>query len=197
MVNFNWVDILIGCIIVRTVYVGRKSGLVPEIFKLIGVFCATFITLHYFVDFGNYLGNRLFFSDGVKEIVAFGLLAFSISLIFTLIREGWLIILKIEPPSFVDKWSGVVLSLIRAYLICGLVWLGLLVAGGKGIVRTTRTSLSSSFFKNTSSNIYKSCYSGFISNLFPHEPINKDVFNIVSGTRKKPGKKSAKKSRRR
>ncbi len=51
--NFNLVDVLVLLIIVRGFYIGQKTGFMAELLRLIGIICATFIILHYYIPFGN------------------------------------------------------------------------------------------------------------------------------------------------
>ena len=175
----SWVDIVMPLVILRCALTGKKSGLVVESFKLIGILFATFVTLHYYKALGDLLHQNLSLNDSIKDAYAFGLLAVSAHLLFSLIREGWLIILKIEMPPIIDQWGGLIFSLIRGYLICGLILLALVLVKDNSIQADAKHSLSALVFKDTSSRIYQNFYSGFIDKFFPKEPINEEVFKLM------------------
>ena len=176
----SWVDIIMPLVMLRCLLTGRKSGLIVEAFKLAGILCGTFITLHYYSSFGNFLDQNLSLYKSMRDVYAFGLLAIGVHLLFSLIREGWLIILKIEMPAFLDRLGGVILSGIRAYLICGLIFLALLTVKDDHIQSSAKNSFSALFLEKTSIGIYHNFYFGFIHNFFPNEPVNKEVSKLVT-----------------
>lgn len=182
---FSWVDLLMPLVVWRCVFTGRKSGLIVEAFKLLGILLGTFVTLHYYSSFSNFLDKNLSLHESIRDVYAFGLLAVCTHLLFSLIREGWLTILKIDLPILVDQWGGFILSAVRSYLICGLIFLALLTVKDDRIQFSTKNSLSAFFFKKTSLKIYHKAYFGFIHNLFPSEPINEEAFKLIMEKKEK------------
>jgi uncharacterized membrane protein required for colicin V production len=178
-VNTNLVDLLMVCIVARGVYIGKKNGFVTEFFKLLGIFFATIITLHYYVRFGNFL-SKLLVPVAIQEILAYGILAVFITLLFSFIREGWLTILKVQIHDLVDYWGGLFISLIRVYLLCGLTILALIISGQQQLALNAKLSLSGQYLITSLPNIYKTSYTGFINKFFPQEPINNKVFHLKS-----------------
>ncbi len=175
----SWVDIIMPLVILRCALTGKKSGLIVESFKLAGIFFATFITLHYYNALGSLLHQNLSLHEPIKDAYAFGLLAVGVHLLFSLIREGWLTILDIDVPPFINQWGGLILSALRAYLVCGLILLGLVVVKDKSIQASAKHSLSAFVFKDTSTGIYRSFYSGWVGKFFPKEPLNEEVFKLM------------------
>lgn len=176
----SWVDIIMPLVILRCALTGKKSGLIVESFKLAGIWFATFITLHYYKGLSDWLHQNLSLHESIKDAYAFGLLAICVHLLFSLIREGWLIILKIEMPPVVDQWGGLTLSLIRGYLICGLILLALTEVKDKNIQTSAKHSLSVFVFKDTSTGVYRNFYFGVIHQFFPKEPLNENVFKLMN-----------------
>ncbi len=190
MARFNVIDLIILCIIIRCIYIGRKKGIIAELFKLSGVVFATFVTLHYYTRFGRFLDKILFPGRVcVYETISFIVLIWLVVVVFYLFREGWCIILKISTHSEVDKWGGIIFSLVRSYFLCSLVVLLLIVSCNRYVIKTTKQSLSGFFLKDTSINFYKSFYSVGISKIFPHEPINRKVINIYTRHKKRQRRK--------
>ena len=75
---------------------GRKSGLIPEAFNLLGVIFATFISLHYYVRASVHLKDVFSLSELLSHVVSYIVLAVFIMCVFAIIRKGWLLILKIR-----------------------------------------------------------------------------------------------------
>ena len=48
LTKFNWVDIVIICLVLTTVYKGSRKGFIIEVFKLLGLLAAIYASLHYF-----------------------------------------------------------------------------------------------------------------------------------------------------
>lgn len=182
---FSWVDLIMPLVVLRCVLTGRKSGLIVEAFKLAGILFATFITLHYYSSFSIFLDKNLSLHESIRDVYAFGLLAVCTHLLFSLIREGWLIILKIDLPILVDQWGGLILSAVRSYLICGLIFLALLTVKDDRIQFSTKNSLSAFFLQKISLKIYHKCYFGFVHNFFPNEPVNEEAFKLIMKKKEK------------
>ena len=169
-----------GCIIARAIYIGLKSELITELFKLIGIYFATIISLHYYSQLADFVKKILFVSDANNAVLSYALIASLVVLIFTLIREGWLVILKIEVHEAVNKWGGLVISLIKGYLICGLVFLAIFISGREVLTRMAGESMSAGIFKNASFGIYQACYNGLVVKFFPDESINAQLVELLS-----------------
>ena len=182
--SFSWIDILMISIIGLGIYYGLRSNFLTEIFRLMGVSLATCVTLHYYSALAKFSKNYPIVPDGFHDIFAFCLLVFTILTIFSLFTEGWQIILELKFDPLLNKWGGFAFSLVRTYLLAGLVFLGLLVVGHPTLTKQTKESFSQVVFKNTSIGLYKSFYFGFLKPFFPNEHINEDVTNLVEKEKK-------------
>jgi uncharacterized membrane protein required for colicin V production len=184
--NVNWVDILIGFIIVRSVYIGASRGLVIELFKLLGIFFATFITLHYCGKLAALFQGNVGIPLWIVELLAFLILWFAVVLIFTLIREGWLLLLKVEAATAIlDKWGGGLLGLIRGLLVCGMTILLLLISGNGYLETSVHQSFSGFYLMDLSPQVYSASYDGLVKKLFPDEKKNTDILKLTKKTQKK------------
>lgn len=183
MLNFSWIDILMLLIIARGVYTGSKGGIILEIIRAIGVLCAIFITLHFYTRFGGLIKRNLSFLGSIHEILAFILLATFTIFIFYLSGAGWRLIFKIEVHSLMNKWGGVVIALVGSYLMCGLVFLGLIVSNNAFIQQNVKRSLSQVVVKDAPLGLYRFLYSRFTQPFFPDEPINTKIFGVVEALR--------------
>ena len=174
--SLSWVDILMGASIARCIWTGRKSGFVNEFFKLLGVFFAAIVALHYYARLGEYFFKKSLAAETQKEVFAFVVLTIGIYILFSLIREGWLIILKIQLPAGIDQWGALSLAILRSYLVCGLILIGFGISGNNSIKNAANGSLSRPVFKNSAAGLYQFFYSNIIHPFFPDEPLNEKAF---------------------
>ncbi len=182
--NVNLLDALMLCVIVRGYYVGSKTGLLAETFRLVSVICSTFIVVHYYPPLAQFLREQLFISEKVHEFVAFVLWIGIAFLLFFLIREGWLLLFKVERKSVFNKWTGGILSLVTSYFVCGLIFLALVLLNNDFVRQQVDSSLSRAVWSRTSGDLYKACYKTAIHPFFPGEQPNPQVMKLIG---KPPG----------
>ncbi len=180
MHSFNWVDIILICVFLRGIYVAQKSGLLAEIFKLIGVFFAALLSCHYYERFGIFLHKKIALPEATGEVLSFSLLAIIIILVFALIREAWLVILKLEVKNFVNEWVSLAASILHCVLLSGLVVIALIVGGNKFVSDSAKFSFTGGFFKDTVITVYRGCYEGVLKTLFPEEPVNSKLLRLAN-----------------
>lgn len=170
--NINLIDAVMLGVIVRGIYVGCKSGLIAELFRLIGAVCSTFIILHYDLPLGRFLQEKLFISEKIQEFVAFVLLMAATFVLFFIMREGWLVIFKADPKLPWNKWGGAILSLATSYFVCGLLFLALVLFNNGFFNQQMGGSFSRRIWSQTSAKAYKACYDAFVRPFFPVEEFN-------------------------
>ncbi len=184
--GFNWVDILIGVILVRAVFVGAKRGIVIETFKLVGIIFAVFITLHYYSGMSKSLQDKMHLPQGAADLFSFSVLWGLINLIFKLIRDGFLMLFKMEAThSILDKWGGMFVAVLRGLLICSLTVLCMRASAIEYLTKNLEKSLTASKLVSLSPRVYESCYNNFVSKFFPTEEFNKAVFKLADLTTEK------------
>ena len=181
--QLNWVDVLAGLILARTIYIGVQKGIVIETFKLISVFFAVIIALHYYAV----LTETLHLPPDFGYLLIYAVLCLTVGLIFRLIREGLLVLIKMEATSQFDKIGGFIVAIARGFLICSLVILFIRVPETKYIKEKVQQSFFGSYFDRLAPQVYESCYNGFIVKFFPSEKLNKKILALGHGqdTRKK------------
>lgn len=177
--NVNLLDALMLCVIVRGYYVGSKTGLIAETFRIGSVICSTFIVVHYYPSLARFLREALFISERVFEFVAFVLWVIIAFLIFFFIREGWLLLFKVERKSVFNKWTGAILSLVTSYFVCGLIFLAFALLNNDFVRQQVETSLSRTVWSKTSGNVYKACYEAVVRPFFPGEQPNPQVMKLI------------------
>ncbi len=172
-------------ILLTGIYTGRRNDFVSEVYHLIAILFATFITLHYFIGFGFYVAKTFFVPHGVQEAVAFYMLAGLILGFFLVAHGGWKRLLKIKSPDFLDQYGSLVLSIFRSFLYCGLLFLALCILRDPTISRDTRNSWSSPVFKQVSIATYGFIYQGIVHPVFRAEKFNDRVYHILVQPKKK------------
>lgn len=177
--NVNLLDALLLCVIVRGYYVGSMTGLIAETFRLGSVICSTFIIVHYYPSLAQFLREALFISERVFEFVAFVLWIIITFLIFFFIREGWLLLFKVERKSVFNKWTGAILSLVTSYFVCGLIFLAFVLLNNDFVRQQVESSLSRAVWNKTSGNVYKACYGAVVRPFFPGEQPNPRVMKLI------------------
>ena len=167
--HINWVDLVAGGIFVRCIYSGVIKGAVVELFKLIGMFFATLLSLHYYVRFAEFLHQLVFIPMSIGEPLALFLLGLLVVIAFKFIRDGLTVLLKAEAGGWVSKGAGGLLGLIRAALVGGLVMTFLFSTNQDTVAKFIRSSYSGSFLAEVSLKVYDAGYNVVVSNLFPGE----------------------------
>ena len=177
--NVNLLDALMLCVIVRGYYVGSRTGLIAETFRLLSVLFSTFIAVHYYPVLAQFLREQLFISEKVCEFVAFVLWVAVAFVIFFFIREGWLLLFRVERKTGFNRWTGAILSLVTSYFVCGLVFLAFVLLNNDFARQQVDSSLSRVVLDKTSGNVYKAFYGTIVHPFFPGEQRNPRVMKLI------------------
>jgi len=177
--NVNLLDALMLCLIVRGYSVGSRTGLIAEALRLGSVVCSTFIVVQFYPLLAQFLWEYLFISDDVYEFAAFVLWMIFSFVIFFFIREGWLLLCRVDRKSAFNKWTGAILSLVTSYFLCGLIFLAFVLLNNDFVHQQIDTSLSRAVWGRTSADLYKASYQRVVRPLFPGEQPNPRVMKLV------------------
>ena len=140
--SINWIDILMGVVLIRALYIGLKGGLVIELFKLLGVFFAVFITLHYYSAISKFVQDKVHLPPAATDLSSFAFLWAIVILAFKFIREGFTMLFKIEAHSLFDRWGGLAMGVVRGFLLCSLLVLLLRISAIEYFVKNLEKSMS-------------------------------------------------------
>lgn len=179
VLGLNGIDLLMAVVVAISVYIRRNDGIVAELFKLFGVLCTVFITLHYYVRFANFLEDQFFGNEVNAEMFAFCLLSVLFFVAFALISNGWDLILRIKSFGWLDNWGNVALSMVRGYFICSMIFLALLLTGNEQVGTLAVKSVSRVIFQKGAVSFYRATYGGIIKDFFQAEKINEKVFKLI------------------
>jgi uncharacterized membrane protein required for colicin V production len=183
--RMNYVDILMVFTCGWCIYIGAKQGILSEFCKLLGMFFATFITLHYFLTFARFLKRTLNIPDELNVLLSFLFLWLVVVVLFNFVREGWGIMLRGEPHPIVNKIGGILLAIPRAMLVCGMMFMLLFISNHEELAKQARTSISAFYFIDLSPGFYRQIFDTLISKGFPRERMNEVVFTLKEEKKKK------------
>lgn len=120
--RINWVDILIVILLIRTSYIGARTGLSIEIFKIIGVLLGLYFGMKYYSLIGSWIASKVSFPPEVSEGIAFLILLLISVLILKLVTLGLEKIVKLTFADKLSKWGGFLVGLLRGGLILSLLF---------------------------------------------------------------------------
>lgn len=184
LTSVNWIDIMMLCVMIRGLYVGAMQGAISELFKATGLFFSIFIASHYYTRVAEFLHEGLFIPLDLAHPWAFGALWIIVALIFRVVRDGWMIILKTDNKSAVGQCLGAVIGLLRSILICGLLFFLALLIPNQYLSRNVDHSVLGFYLLDLSPQVYKATFDKMISKLFPEEKENNKVFKVIEKHRK-------------
>jgi uncharacterized membrane protein required for colicin V production len=122
-IKFNWVDILFVILLFRTCYIGFKNGLLPEFFRLLGLFSAFVLSFNNYILISDFLAKHVRLTGLKAEITGFLFIFLSVILAFKLLAVLTEKILGVsESVSLANKVIGFALGLVRGILLTGLIY---------------------------------------------------------------------------
>jgi len=163
-------------IIIRIIYIGFKNGCIVEFFKVLAVVFSIFIGLHYYSGISVFLQDKFNLSRGFFDFLSIALLWGLTSLVFRLLRDGLMLIFRVEAQATLDKWGGLLLSIVRGALVCSLIFVMVGLSGSKYLQSNAQRSIIHPYVESFAPNLYRASFTGIISNFFPNEELNGEVF---------------------
>lgn len=187
LANFNWVDVLIIAVGGWCIREGIQNGIVVEFLKVVGTFLAALIALHYYGSLAGHLYQWLGFPKAASEFCSFIILWLLIEVIFKLVRDGWVALLRAEANrSRLNRWAGAILGGVRVSLVASLMLVGLLLTQNSFVSQQVLRSFSNVYLLDVAPHLYGRCFDGFVSKLFSRERKNEQVFNLRNLLKVKP-----------
>ncbi|MFA5388239.1 MAG: CvpA family protein [Candidatus Omnitrophota bacterium] len=126
-IKFNWVDIFFIILLFRTGYISFKNGILPEFFRLIGLFLAFILSFNCYILPAGFLEKHARLTGLKADVAGFILIFLAVIVIFKLLAVLANKILGVsENVSLPNKAIGLSLGLARGVLLIGLIYVFLI-----------------------------------------------------------------------
>lgn len=127
--KINWVDILVAILMIRMSYVAFRDGLGRQIFPFFGSILIVIFALHYYLQ----IGSGLYYNLGYIPIEIWNFLSFLgiVVVLFIIIKllSGLVEkVIKVEWHPALEKFGGLIIGVMRAYIITAIVIMVLALA---------------------------------------------------------------------
>ncbi|MFH1478534.1 MAG: CvpA family protein [Candidatus Omnitrophota bacterium] len=175
-INFNWVDILFVTILIRIGYISFRKGLLPEFFRLVGIFCAVIFTFNNYILLAQYIADRTKLEVEKLEVLSFVFEFFVILLIFKILAVliGLLVGTKNVPLS--SRVIGVLFGFARGLLVISLVYTLFINSPFEYLILSTKeNAFSAKYIQDVLPTIYR-----YGINCYPGEKIETPVVEIIN-----------------
>ncbi len=180
--QMNFVDIVIIIIALRICYIAAVMGLVVELFKLLGVLFATYISLHYYTSISDII-QRNFFPKVMPlefiDFLVFVILAVAAYLGFIVLRSIFYRVIKLETTPKINKLGGLIFGFARAYFSIGLLVFTLLISSVSYLNNSAKHSYLGSRAILISSRTYNWIWESIVSKFSPKEKFNPTVKEVT------------------
>lgn len=183
----NWLDIFVLIILIRICYVSVKSGFPVELFKFSGLILAVFLSLHYYTRLSALVSVSL----GLKNVslvflslLSFVFLASIALLIVSLLRKLFFKLVKIEAVSNLNKWGGLVIGIVRAFLFASLIIFVFVMSGISYLQGSVASSYSGKGIFRLAPQAYGWMFNGVVSKFCASEKFNQSVLKAEKGLNK-------------
>lgn len=159
--RINWVDILVVILLIRTSYMGAKTGFSIEIFKVVGVLLGLYFGIKYYSSVGSLMASAISLPPEVSEGIAFLILILLSMLSLKLLTLGIEKIVKLTFADKLNKWGGFVTGLLRGGIILSLLFMFFGIIQVDYLVKSVEErSLTGPFMQKIAPFAYQSITSG-------------------------------------
>jgi len=178
----NFLDIVIIILVIRVCYVAAKMGLAVEVFKLLGVLFATYISMHFYTGLADNIKKGLF-PKGMPiefaDFLVFMVVALLIYLCFVAIRNALHHFIKLEAVPEINKFGGLILGLLRSFLAVGLLVYILSISTINYLTTSVKHSYLGSRAFMIAPNTYQWLWNSIFSKFSPKENYNSTVTEVI------------------
>lgn len=179
--QFNWVDLVVLSLLCWIIYFAAKNGFITEVFKLLGIIFAVYISFHYYTALSDLIKSWLpveaFPTDYLDFLVFLPLVVLSY-LVFVLFRNVVMNFVKVETVPTVSKWGGFILGITRGVLTVSLVIYLFAISCIPYLTTSAQKSFLGKKLFNVAVGTYSGIWDGLISKFVLKEKINNTVFEV-------------------
>jgi uncharacterized membrane protein required for colicin V production len=186
--QFNWVDLAIIILFIRICYVAYRSELPVELFKLAGIICAIYISLHYYAGTADFFRQRMGFKEMPLEFldfISFALLATIGILFFLFLRIIFWRFVRIEAINALNKWGSLLIGIIRCFLLVGLLSFALTISSISYLRDSVGYSYLGNRFFRVAPSVYTWLWEAVVSKFMTGEKFNPTVTEVRGSFYKK------------
>lgn len=180
--HFNWIDIGVVIIFLRVCYIALKSGLIAELFKVLGTILAIYLPSHYYTPLSNIIMEHIAPQPDTvypfMDFVIFVILAIIAYLIFVFFREAFSHFIKVEALPVINKYGGLFLGIGRAFLLVSLIMFALVVSTIDYLKSSVRDSYSGDKLLKITPAAYTLLWDNVVSKFSEKEDFNKTVLEV-------------------
>lgn len=179
--QFNWVDIFFVILFMRVCYVAIKNGFFAELFRLLGVISAIYISFHYYINLSDYVGTFMGSKNMPLEYLSFFsflVLVFAGYFIFALIGRFFSRFFKAEAAPRLNRWGSFILGIFRSLLLISLIVFIFLVAPVGYFRNSIASSYSGKRLVMAAPAAYTWLWESVVSKFRPQEKFNDTVVRI-------------------
>lgn len=118
----NWVDVLTVILLLRTCYIGARTGLSEEVFRMIGVLMALYISMSFYSPLGSRINAGFSLPQELIDGVSFLILILLSMLSLKLVAIGVTKVVKLAFADKINQWGGFVSGLLRGAIMLSLLF---------------------------------------------------------------------------
>lgn len=121
--RLNWVDIFVVILLIRTSYIGARTGLSVELFKLIGILVGLYLAMRFYSNLGGWITSKIALPTELADGLSFLILIFAS--IISLKYVGVILskVVKLTFAERFDKWGGFISGLLRGAVLLSLIFM--------------------------------------------------------------------------
>lgn len=176
-IGINWADFIIIGAIARMCFIGTKTGIGIELFKLFSLWLATVVSYQlYTTPLSDYLNTRLpALPLDAGDVFVFCASIAAITVLLRIIRESFFLLVKIEAEDALNKWGGFLLGALRGVWVASIALYIMTISTVEYLEVSAKSSLFGHRIINFAPSIYKGSHDILISKFFPGLEINPEV----------------------
>lgn len=121
--RINWVDVFVVILLIRTSYVGARTGLSTELFKIIGILLGLYLGIRFYAALGASINSKISLPPELADGLSFLILILLSIISLKLVGMGLTKVVKLTFADKVDKWGGFIFGLLRGSIILSLIFM--------------------------------------------------------------------------
>jgi len=178
--QFNWVDFLVIIIFLRIIYTAFNNKFPLELFKLLGIVTALYLSLHYYTSLVDLITQH---NPATKDriplrffdFISFLVLAIIGYLVFVGLRFVFERFIELEIYPVLNKILSLIVGASRAFLLTGLLVFTLVISSVSYLKNSVRESYSGRQMFVVAPNTYAWIWNNITSKFSNREEFNKTI----------------------